>query len=56
VGTLSPIAWGVLRLRVKERPPDVGVVANVLSKHSRTADTARSFILAVGRGASNASP
>jgi len=47
--------WGVLRLRMEDRPPIWRVAANILNKQSRTVDKGWSS-LGVGRGAENSSP
>ena len=61
---LNPVpvttAWRALRLRMEERPPIWRVAANILNKHSRTADKGWSFSLGggggVGRGTNRSSP
>jgi hypothetical protein len=49
-------AWRVLGLRMEERPPAMGVAANILNKQPRTNDKGWSSSLGVGRGANNPSP
>jgi hypothetical protein len=49
-------AWGVLGLRMEERPPIWRVAANISNKQSRTADKGWSSSLGVWRGADNCSP
>jgi len=41
-------AWRTLRLRIEERPPIWRVAANIVNKHSRTANKGWYSILGVG--------
>ena len=41
---------------MEDRPPVLGGAANILNKHSRTANKGWSFLLKVGRSANNSSP
>jgi hypothetical protein len=45
-------AWGVLMLRMEERPTICRVAANVFNEQSRTSDKGWSYRLGVGRDAS----
>jgi hypothetical protein len=49
-------AWRFFRMRMDERPSIWRVLANILNKQPRTADTGWFSGLGVGRGAKNSSP
>jgi hypothetical protein len=49
------MAWHVIKLRMKERPPILRVAMNILNKQLRTADKGWSSSFGVGQGANNSS-